>query len=72
MSFPLPTTSNICLGYRFKKLPITSQNWNRAIMASWQRTEHVNRLTTQYGHLIWIQYGQLLNCLYEIHQLIRH
>lgn len=68
MSFPLPTTSNICLGYRFKKLPITSQNWNRAIMAFQQRAERANRLTTPYGHLIWTQYGQLMNCLYEIHQ----
>lgn len=52
MSFPLPTTSNICLGYRFKKLPITSQNWNRTIIGSQQRAEHANRLTTQYGYLI--------------------
>lgn len=37
MSFPLPTISNICLGYRFKKLPITSQNGNRAIRASQER-----------------------------------
>lgn len=48
MSFPLPTTGNICLGYRFKKLPITSQNWNRAIMASRERTEHANRLTMKW------------------------